>query len=394
MVDRRHQKALVLVSAVILSLGLGSIHAFSVLLEPLEVGLRASRADIAPAYSIGLASLTLAVLVGHRLYQMAPPSMLPAIACCLAASGLVIAAKATQPLVLWLGYGMFFGFANGVGYGFSLYVVNLAFERFRGLAMGGVTAVYAVGASGFAKVFDYWATDVGAGGTLFRLSVTLILFGAVSSCCLGWSRFQSVTSKRSSRLNDGAVALDRGLLGLCWLIYGTGVAAGLMAMGHAAGIVKAAGGTAADGVNGAVAITSANALGGFLIGYLADRQPAHRLLVALGVMSATALLLLVTVDHVILTILSLAAVGFSYGSIIALFPVVTAAIFGRDLYALAYGRIFTSWGLAGLAAPWFAGLLYSHTAGYGLALSTAALLASISGGMSFILAGKTSKTGS
>ena len=388
MIDRRYSPALVLVAALALSSGLGSIHAFSVLLEPLESQLSASRAEIALAYSLGLAALTAAVLVGYRLYRLMPARLLPLVTCLLAALGLVVASNATQPFVLWLGYGVIFGFANGVGYGFALYVTNQAFERHRGLAMGSVTAVYAVGASGFAKLFDHWIVQVGANGALFRLSITLVLVGSIASCCLWRSYFDAQVSESATTQMDDATSLDRRQLGLCWLTYGTGVAAGLMAMGHAAGIVTAVGGSVADGVRGAIAITSANAAGGFLAGYLADRLPVYRLLVALGVASTLALSLLAMVDDVMLTIGLLAVVGFAYGSVIALFPIVTAVIFGRDLYARAYGRIFTSWGLAGLAAPWFAGFLYSHAGSYAIALWAAALLAALSAGMSLLLAGK------
>ena len=383
---------MVLAAAIVLSLGLGSIHAFSVLLEPLEIGLDATRAEIAPAYSIGLATLTVAVLVGHRLYRMLSPGLLAVVTCLLAAMGLMVASLATHPFVLWLGYGLIFGFANGVGYGFALYVTNLAFERHRGLAMGSVTAVYAIGASSFAKVFEQWIADVGADGALLRLSIILIVFGTIAGLYLWCSTFETRSADIPATSTDEIRDLDRRQLFLCWLIYGTGVAAGLMAMGHAAGIITAVGGTMADGVKGAIGITFANALGGFLAGYLADRQPAHRLLAIYGIASTLALIILVVVDHVVLAIASLAVIGFAYGSIIALFPIVTAVIFGRDLYALAYGRIFTSWGLAGLIAPWFAGILYSQSSGYGVALIAAAMLASISCVMSLLLADKATKT--
>ena len=384
---------MILVAALVLSLGLGSIHAFSVLLEPLEVQIEASRAEISLAYSIGLAALTVAVLVGYRLYRVLSPSLLPLVTTLLAAFGLVVASLATHPFALWFGYGLVFGFANGIGYGFALYITNLTFERHRGLAMGSVTAVYAVGASGFAKVFDHWIAEVGADGALYQLSMTLVLFGAIASFCLWRSRFDAVVSDRSSTMTDGAISLDRQQLTLCWLTYGAGVAAGLMAMGHAASIVTAVGGTMADGVNGAIAITSANALGGFIAGYLADRHPPHRLLAGMGVASTLALLLLANVDDVTPAIASLSVVGFAYGSIIALFPIVTAVIFGPGLYALAYGRIFTSWGLAGLAAPWFAGILYGYAGNYTVALSAAALLAALSAGSSLWLASKPTKVG-
>ena len=388
---QRHQGVIVLVAALILSLGLGSIHAFSVLLEPLELGLGVSRADIAPAYSIGLASLTLAVLLGHRLFSLMPPAILALLTCLVAALGLVVASHATNVLVLWIGYGLVFGFANGVGYGFALHITNLAFERNRGLAMGSVTAVYAVGASGFATLLDGWIAHVGVDGALISLSATLAGFGLIAGAALWWSSFSAAEAGEDSTPADTAQPLDRQRLFLCWLIYGTGVAAGLMAMGHAAGIVTANGGSADDGVTGVIAITSANALGGFSAGYLADRRPAHGLLAAFGAASALALLLLMVAGNPILVIGLLAVIGFTYGATIALFPIATALIFGRDAYARAYGRIFTSWGLAGLSAPWFAGILYTQTNGYGAALLIAALLAALSGGLSPLLAKSTTE---
>ena len=391
MINHRCRPVMVLAGAITLSLGLGSIHAFSVLLEPLELRLDASRAAVAPAYSIGLAMLTVAVLIGHRIYRMFSPALLAIVTCLLAAIGLAIASLVTHPFILWLGYGLIYGFANGVGYGFALYVTNLAFERHRGLAMGSVTAVYAVGASGFAKVFEQWVVEVGADGALFQLSILLVAFGMVAGLCLRWSKLDTQADDTSSTSTGDKAELDRRLLALCWLIYGTGVAAGLMAMGHAAGIITAISGTVSDGVKGAITITFANALGGFLAGYLADRQAGHRLLAVYGAASALALILLATLDHVMLAIATLAVIGFAYGSIIALFPIVTAVIFGRDLYALAYGRIFTSWGLAGLAAPWFAGILYSQSGGYGSALFAAAMLASMSSALSLLLAGRLAK---
>lgn len=385
MADHPHQRALVLLSALALSLGLGSIHAFSVLLEPLERQFAASRAEIAPAYAIGLASLTLAVLLGHRLYSLLSPALLASLTCLAAAFGLVIASMAAHPLVLWGGYGLLFGFANGVGYGFALHITNQAFERHRGLVMGSVTAIYAVGATGFATLLDRWIAAAGVGVALLSLSAVIAVIGVLAHAVLRWSKFGTADTSQPTKIADQAPVLDRRRLFLCWLIYGSGVAAGLMAIGHAAGIVTAEGGTTEEGVKGVIAITSANALGGFSAGYLADRQPGHVLLTLLGTVSAAALLVLTIAEETVLIIAMLALVGFCYGAIISLFPIVTALIFGRDAYARAYGRIFTSWGLAGLTAPWLAGILFSQTGSYGLALIIASVLAMLSGGLSVLL---------
>ncbi len=79
--------------------------------------------------------------------------------------------------------------------------------------------------------------------------------------------------------------------------------------------------------------------------------------------------------HVVVALLSL--VGFSYGSIIAVYPVAIAGCFG-ERGPQAYGQVFTAWGFAGLIAPWSADLIYDLRAGYELAMIIAATIAVLS----------------
>ncbi|MEM9240714.1 MAG: hypothetical protein AAGB07_12130 [Pseudomonadota bacterium] len=46
---------------------LGSIHAFSVFVVPLEEKFGVGRSDVSLTFSLSLVSLTLAVLIGHRI---------------------------------------------------------------------------------------------------------------------------------------------------------------------------------------------------------------------------------------------------------------------------------------------------------------------------------------
>jgi nitrate/nitrite transporter NarK len=118
----------------------------------LEELLLAPRAQISSIYSFALVCLTIAVLVGHTLYRRVSPIPLAAGACIAAAAGLVICSQATSLGALWIGYSVVFGTANGVGYGYTLQLVAQAWPQRKGLAMGAVAAVYALGATLFAKV--------------------------------------------------------------------------------------------------------------------------------------------------------------------------------------------------------------------------------------------------
>jgi OFA family oxalate/formate antiporter-like MFS transporter len=349
---------------------LGSVHAFSVFIAPLEASLGAARGDISLIYSFALLFLTFTVLIGHRIYGAIPPAALAAAACSAAALGLLIAAQAESLFLLGLGYSLLFGGANGVGYGFALQIVAQAMPARKGFAMGSVTAFYALGAMGFAKLFDALIAGDRIGAALAAMAGVMVAVALLSALLLALSQARY----RASPPAEPAVAgrdLDR-RLPLLWAGYGLGVAAGLMAIGHAAGIVAAAGGLPAQAVLGAMLIGLGNALGGFAAGWLADRWPTRRLLLVLPGISAVALIALAQFSEARLAIAGLAAVGFAYGAIIAVYPAAVSEIYGPEGSAKMYGRVFTAWGLAGLGAPWLAGVLYDTGGGYGLALVIAA----------------------
>ena len=136
----------------ILTLVLGTVHGFSVLLEPLESGFDLSRAQASGFYSLALICLTIAVLGSHYLLARFSVVVSAAIACGVAIFGLSIAALAKTAWEFGLGYGVLFGLANGFGYALSLQLAARAYPERRGLAIGAVTALYAVGASFFAMI--------------------------------------------------------------------------------------------------------------------------------------------------------------------------------------------------------------------------------------------------
>jgi predicted MFS family arabinose efflux permease len=157
----------------------------------------------------------------------------------------------------------------------------------------------------------------------------------------------------------------------------TSVFAGLMAIGHAAGIALSKAATTELATLAAVAIGVGSTIGGFLSGWLVDRWPASRFLVGLPLLSAFALVGIGSTEKALTTVVLLSLVGFSYGSLIAIYPVAISNYFSAR-GPQAYGRVFIAWGFAGLVAPWCAGLIYDLHGGYELAMAIAAAIAILS----------------
>jgi hypothetical protein len=105
--------------ALLLSAAFGSLHAFSVLLEPLEKSLAADRADISLGYSLAIVSVTAGVFFSSRARAFFNPPALTMVAGLGAASGLLAASAGAGLFSFLVGYGTVFGFGNGRAYNLS-----------------------------------------------------------------------------------------------------------------------------------------------------------------------------------------------------------------------------------------------------------------------------------
>ncbi len=362
-------------AAVILTTVLGSIHAFSVFVIPVEITLGAGRDAVSLVYGIALASLTVGVLVGPRLWQVASPPVVAATAFVLAAAGSALAAVPALP-ALYLGYGGMFGFAVGSGYGFALVIVNHALSGRRGMATGVVTAVFALGAMAASFLFreaialwSYQAALLGAAGFFLFCAVAVAVLLVRSGLTIAWPARQTGPAPKSAA-TPGFFCL--------WLGFGSGSMAGLMALGHAAAVMEHHGADPVLVTAGVMVITGTNACGSFAAGWLADRGLTRQVMLGLPLLAIAGLLWLATTPAGTATIAGLAIIQIAYGGVIAVYPIATTALVGPLQAARVYGLAFTSWGIAGFAGPWIAGLLFEGSGGYTSAFIAAACVAAVS----------------
>lgn len=365
----------ILGASMLVTFVLGSVHAFSVFLAPLELQLGLPRSQISLIYSFALVAITLSVTLGYRIYAALPAWGLVLITGAVAASGLLLAAAASSWWMLFAGYSLAFGISNGIGYGFCLQLVGRAIPASKGFAMGAVTAAYAVGSIAFAKIIA-WRIEADSVAAAFE-AIAAMLVVLVSVAAFMLFRADACYGAAAPAARGIDDRLDRRRLLQFWFAYLTAVFAGLMAIGHAAGIAQSRGADVELATATAMTVGIGSALGGFIAGWLVDRWPLTRFLVALPLLSAVVLLAISVTTNTYATLLLLGIVGFVYGSIIAIYPVAISNVFVEQ-GPRAYGRVFIAWGFAGLVAPWSAGFIYDWHAGYEAALLIAALVALVS----------------
>ena len=355
-----------LVGCVLLSGVLGSIHAYSLFIESFESDLGVGRGEAGAPYSVALASLTVVVLVSHLLFRLVPGPLVVLIASGGAAIGLLLAASANSLAGVVLGYGVVFGAFNGLGYAFSLQRASESNPDRRGFALGLVTAAYALGGASTALVLDKQVAASGATSGLRWLALAIAVTGIVTSVLL--TNNDSPVHGSPARLSSANLRI----LAPLWTAYLLAVLAGLMALGHAAAIVDDA-----DGPGGAAVMAAglASASGGLWIALVADRTATDRLLRLLPLGSAVVLVIAAVVSHGVVLMVAVAGIAFTYGALIAIYPLAVAQRFGQDGYSRAYGRVFTAWGTAGLVGPVGAGHLFEVTGSYRIPMFMAAVAA-------------------
>ena len=99
----RCQGTRVTLASMLLASVLGSVHAFSVVLEPMENYFQTSQFQVSLTYSFTLLSLTVGVFLGCFLWGLLRPANFSIAVFGLALIGTLIAASATHIIMVWLG---------------------------------------------------------------------------------------------------------------------------------------------------------------------------------------------------------------------------------------------------------------------------------------------------
>ena len=372
--SEKNKQSFVVIACLLITFCMGSLHAFSTLIENIELQIDVSRMASSLVYSTALICVTVAVFFGHILYRQLSPLLIIFLIASLPLIGILI--SNTGSWIGWIiGYGIFFGFASGLGYGFSLHAVSSVVSSQKlGLALGSVTASYAFGAVVFSIIypllFNQFTFIVG-----YIIGVSILSIVVIVALFLFRSSRIELTLKANSSINNQENSPKFFRL---WLGYFLGVFAGLMTIGHAVPMIKATGGSITIAITGITLMSLGSGVAGVYAGWLSDRFGCKRPLVVILIINSIALFSLTNFININLTLILMILVASLYGAVIAIYPTLVSNIFGPDKSAWAYGRIFTAWGFAGLASPFLAGWLFDQSNQYNSSLLVAFILSILS----------------
>ena len=354
------ERLLALIACLLITFCMGTIHAFSTLIQNIEIQTSVGRMASSFVYSIALVNVTLAVFFGHILYRKLSPNLLISLIAILPLIGLFF--SSLQSWLGWvIGYGFLFGLSSGLGYGLSLFIVSSITERDKlGYALGLVTASYAFGAVAFSMAYPFLFSYLGFKNGYIIGLVTLTLIVMVALICYKVSK----VNIKNELNGDNQIQSKSLKISQLWFGYFLGVFAGLMAIGHAVPLIISFGGSTLTAVSAITLMTLGSAIAGIYAGWLVDRYGCKRPLLIILIINCLALIGLSTITNIYLLLVLLVTIASLYGAVIAIYPTLVNHFVGSELSAKIYGRVFTAWGAAGLISPSLAGWLFEKNNNY------------------------------
>ena len=351
----QRKQYLVILGCLLLSFVMGSIHAFSLLLEPIETKFYVPRTFSSFTYSLSLISITTAVYFGSYIYKRLSPTSIVLIVMTLSTLGTLISAFSYSIYFVWIGYGLFFGFANGLGYGYTLQYSAIALPESKALMMGLVTASYGFGST-IAPIFYRYTFLIGG----FENTMTSItkLFFIITFIVFFLFRFSNLKFDLEKGIPFQAKDYNPISKYLLWAIYGCSISAGLMCFGHAVGIAKSY--YVSNEYIYFIPITMGfiNMTGGIFFSSLIKIFPYKNIMLFLSMLTTLSLLILFFYHSKFSVFLGLPLISVSYGGIIAIFPSMINKLVGETEGIKIYGFVFTAWGFFGLLMPLLAGKIF------------------------------------
>ncbi len=382
-----------LLSAAAANAAAGTLFAWSALLPSLGAEQGRPTVDLGSVFSVALVAFAGAALLGGGMVDRHGPRRVTLLAGLVSGTGLGVGALAGNLLLLHLGIGVLFGLGSGLAYLSTVSWASTHEGPHRMWAVGVVVAAYAAGPVAAAPLGALAADRWGPGAALGVAAVvvagvmTLASRGLPGPAARDGGAARSVPAEgpaggpagqsagdRSRRRSGGPVGDAAGMATL-WLFSLGAFVPGLLGFAYA-GDIAIQGGLSAQHAGVAVAAMAvANVTGRLLAAALVHAIGLGATLVTtLGVV-ALALTTLTWLPGPVGLLAGLGLLGGQYGLVSALLPMATREVAAEGRFATAYGRVFSSWGVAGLLGPALGAALYDGTSGY--ARSFAAALAAV-----------------
>ena len=379
-----------LVGALLMTLALGTLYAWSVFVAPLENEFGWKRAQTSNIFTIAAVMFAASLLIAGRLQDRFGPFWMAITGGTLVSLGFFLCAYTTSLHYFFLCYGVLGGIGNGFGYATVVPVMAKWFPDKRGLAIGLALAGYGGGSAIFGPVANLvlfphfgWRTACMILGGIF-LMMTMVGSFLLKNPPEGYRPSRSMPAP-SSRVTVSHYQFTPGevlrtpAFYFMWVGFGLGSSAGLLIISQLVPFARSQGipGVALATMTLAVGAIG-NVSGRILSGWLSDvLGRLNTLRVVLAISTVAIPVMYWAGAHMFAVYVMVFIVYFCYGAQGAVNPATVADFWGTRNAGANYGLLFTAWGVAGIIGPTIGGVLFDKYRNSEAAFYAAAVLAAI-----------------
>ena len=379
-----------LLGALLMTLALGTLYAWSVFVAPLENEFGWKRAQTSNVFTIAVVTFATSLLIAGRLQDRFGPFWFSITGGALVSLGFFLCAYTSSLRFLFLCYGVLGGIGNGFGFATVAPVMAKWFPDKRGLAIGLAFAGYGGGSAIFGPVANLvlfphfgWRSACMMLGGIF-LMMTMAGSFLMRNPPEGYRRNESTPAPAPRVASSNYEFTPSEILRtpafyLMWLGFGLGSSAGLLIISQLVPFARSQGipGVALATMTLAVGAIG-NVSGRILSGWLSDALGRLNTLRVVLAISAVAIPILYWAGaHVFAVYVMVFIVYFCYGAQAAVNPATIADFWGTRNAGANYGLLFTAWGAAGIIGPTIGGVLFDKYKNYEAAFYAASVLAAI-----------------
>ena len=386
--EKQKKAKVVLLAGVLFNLAIGVLYAWSVLKAKLtapiaEGGWAWTSQQAGFPYTIAIVCFALGLLIGGKIQDKIGPRWVVTAGGIFVGLGLIISGIiGNNPMGVAVSFGAITGMGIGMGYGcVSPPALKWFHPSKKGIVSGLIVGGFGLAAVYFAPLTNFLLNNYGIEKTLMFLGAGILIVSTIIAQLVnnppagyvpvapGGSAGQYATASSTSVDFSTSEMLGTMRFYLMFVMFLLSASIGLMVIGN---ITKIAISQVSITDTGLLAmlvsfLAITNTFGRVLGGLMSDKIGRINALFVVSVLQLANMIGFMYYQNLATLAIGIILIGFCYGTLLSVFPALTADQYGLKNYGSNYGILYLSWGLSGVLAPMMADYFYDTTGSFFMA---------------------------
>ncbi|WP_047044489.1 OFA family MFS transporter [Vibrio mexicanus] len=386
----------ILLAGFCINLCLGILYAWSVFNKALVTDFGWSAADASSPYAIATITFSVCLLVAGILQDRMGPRKILILGTFLTGAGMIASGFASSVLMLNITFGVITGAGIGFGYAcLSPSAMKWFHPSKKGLVNGLIAAGFGLAAIYLAPLTSMLISQLGINTAFMILGVGVMIIAVPLACTINNPPADYVPAEPKVKAGQAPKAVKqandiswKAMLKTpqfysLWVMYAFAASVGLMIIGNITNIASVQA-NLPNAVYLASILAVFNSGGRIAAGILSDKIGCVRTLLLAFILQGVNMVLFATFQSEFTLIIGTAVAAVGYGTLLAVFPSITAEYYGLKNYGTNYGVLYTAWGIGGAIGVAVVGYSMGNGGGYGLAYTISAAMMAVCVVLAFV----------